>query len=185
MIDFLCVRFEFLDAHLKLADWAAISQLALVGIAALALIGAAVQISKARSAGRETLTYNFTQRFSHPEFLPYHQKTSDLFDLEGQGKTADEQWAAFHSWRVEDRIAALLLPNLIEELAGMYNEGLLHKQITKDFFGYTALDFWRLGWWFTSRSRSSHRNYYIQWQMMLEAMELLSADDLTSPDQTQ
>jgi hypothetical protein len=171
-------------AYLKLADWAAISQLALVALAALALIGAAVQITQARSAGRETLTYNFTQRFSHHEFLPYHQKTSELFNLEGQGKTADEQWAVFNGWSVEDQIAALLLPNLIEELAGMYNEGLLHKRITKDFFGYTALDFWRLGWWFTSRSRLSHRNYYSQWQTMLEDMGLLSAHDLKALDQT-
>lgn len=160
-------------ADLRLSDWADISQLALVLIAALALIGAVVQIREARAVGRETLTYNFTHRFSHPEFLPYHQKTSDLFDHEGQNKTADEQWESFHAWRVEDRIAALLLPNLIEELAGMYNEGLVHKRIAKDFFGYTALDFWNLGWWFIERSRMSHRNYYSQWQTMLEDMGLL------------
>jgi hypothetical protein len=158
---------------LKLADWAAISEIALVVIAALALLGAGLQVWQARAAARETLTYNFTHRFSHPEVLCYHQRTSDLFDLAAKETTAEERWLEFHAWKVEDRIAALLLPNLIEEMAGMYNEGLLHKRITKDFFGYTALDFWELGWWFISRTRLSHRNYYCQWEAMLEDMDLL------------
>jgi hypothetical protein len=178
---YLCfLVLELPDSDLKLADWAAISQIVLVVIAALALLGAVLQVWQVRAAARETLTYNFTHRFSHPEILSYHQRTSELFDLTAQKKTAEERWSEFHAWKVEDRMAALLLPNLIEEMAGMYNEGLLHKRITKDFFGYTAYDFWELGWWFISRTRVSHRNYYCQWQAMLEDMDLLSSPDPVS-----
>jgi len=137
-----------------------------------------MQVLQARSAVRETLTYNFTHRFSHPDFLLYHQRTSDLFNLAAQGKSAEERWMEFNTWKVEDQMAALLLPNLFEEMGGMYNEGLLHKRIAKEFFGHTARDFWDVGWWLISRYRKSDPTYYRQWQSMLEDMELLSADEL-------
>lgn len=165
-------------AGLKLEDWADISQIVVAVIAALALLGAVVQIMQARSAARETLTYNFTHRFSHPEFLPYHQKTNDLFDFEEGEGTANQQWDLYESWSVEEKVAALLVPNLIEEMAGMYNKDLLQKQIARDFFGYSALTFWRAGWWFIKRSRESNPEYYRQWQTMLEDMNLLSQGDL-------
>jgi len=166
------------NAALKLADWADISQVALVVIAALALLGAVLQVRQARSAVRETLTYNFTSRFSHPELLPYHQKTADLFGLGAQGKSVDEAWREFTTWEAGDQIASLLLLNLFEELGGMYNEGLLHKRIAKEFFGHTARDFWDRGWWFISRYRKSNPAYYRQWERMLEDMDLLAAGEL-------
>ena len=163
---------------LKLADWADISQIALVVIAAFAFAGAVVQVWQARSAVRETLTYNFTSRFSHPELLPYHQKTSDLFDLAAEGRSVEAAWREFTSWEAEDQIAALLLLNLFEELGGMYNEGLLHKRIAKEFFGDTARVFWGRGWWFICRYRKSNPAYYRQWQKMLEDMGLLTASEV-------
>jgi hypothetical protein len=171
------------SAALKLADWADISQVALVVIAAWALLGAILQVLQARSAVRETLTYNFTHRFSHPELLPYHQITDDLFSFEAAGKSADEMWSEFLDWKTEDQLAALLILNLFEELGGMYNEGRLHKRIAKEFFGLTARDFWDRGWWFISRYRESNPAYYRQWQLMLEGMGLLSPGEFErSPD---
>jgi len=159
------------NLDLRLADWGEIAQIALAITAVLAFVGAIVQIRLARSASRQVLTYNYTDRFANPELLPYHQKTIDLFNL--GGADADQRYEAFLGWRNEDQLAALLVPNLFEELAGMYNQGLLHKGITKDFFGQTAVDLWNIASWFIERSQQSNERYYVQWQRMLEDMDLL------------
>ena len=165
--------------YLKLADWASIAEIVLAVIAVLALIGAVAQVAVARSVSRETLTYNYTERFATPEFLSFHQKTADLFALEGA--SADGRYAVFQGWKYEDQLAALLVPNLFEELAGMYNQGLLHKGITKDFFGLTALDVWNRGSWFIERSRKSNPRYYEQWELMLRDMDLPPAISVSTP----
>ncbi len=160
-----------LFSYLKLADWASISEILLAAIALLALGGAALQIFAERSTTRETLTYNYTERFATPALLAYHQMTEDLFRLEGA--SGDQRYEVFQGWKYEDQLAALLVPNLFEELAGMYNQGLLHKKITKEFFGLTALDVWNRGSWFIDRSRQSTPEYYEQWELMLINMRLL------------
>jgi hypothetical protein len=156
----------------NLANWADIAQIVLAAIAALALAGAAAQILLARAATRQTLTYNYTERFANPEMRSYIRSTQELFAL--GDKTADEKWREFKSWPGERRLEALVLPNLLEEMAGMYNRRILHRQATKDFFGYTALRLWTSGEWLVKRMREeSNPNYYIQWEQMLKSMKLL------------
>ncbi len=156
------------NAYLHLVDLASIAQIALACIAALALIGAVAQALVTRSATRQTLTYNYTDRFADPALIPFRQKTSDLFAL--SKATEDEKWEIYRRWSVEDKVEALLLPNLIEELAGMYNNGLLNKKIVEDFFGFTANELWNDGWWFIRRSRDTYAAYYSQWETMLRDM---------------
>jgi hypothetical protein len=160
-----------LDLDLNLAGWAAVSQVALAVTAFFALLGAAMQVRATRSASREVLTYNYTQRFAKPDLLPYHQKTAELFRRDGT--SAEKQYRHFQKWKYEEQLAALLIPNLFEELAGMYNQGLLHRRISKEFFGYTSLELWERGHWFIELSRRSNPKYYEQWELMLQDMSLL------------
>ena len=68
----------------------------------------------------------------------------------------------------------------------MYTKGLLQPEITKDFFGFTALYYWELGWWFIQRCRESdddnftNTEYYEQWEAMLLQMDLLTLDGTDS-----
>lgn len=155
-------------AYLHLVDLASIAQIVLAGIAALALIGAFAQVLLTRSDTRQTLTYNYTDRFADPALIPFRQKTSDLFVLDETSE--DEKWEIYRQWSVEDKVEALVLPNLVEELAGMYNNGLLNKKIVEDFFGFTANELWNDGWWFIRRSRETYAAYYSQWEKMLRDM---------------
>jgi hypothetical protein len=136
-------------ATLNLANWASIAQIALALTALLALVVAAIQIVTARSVGRQTLTYNYTHRFSSPELLRYHEKTGELFAPSED--RAEERYRKFLALGRADQLAALVIPNLLEELAGMYNHGLLDKRIAKDFFGETARDIWVGGSWLVER----------------------------------
>jgi hypothetical protein len=158
-------------ADLKLADWASIAEMALAVIALLALVVAVVQILTARSAARQALTYNYTNRFSSPELLRYHQKTGELFAPSDDD--ADERYRQFLELSRADQLAALVIPNLLEELAGMYNHGLLDKKIAKDFFGEIARDLWEHGFWLIERWRQTDPSYYEQWGLMLAKMKLL------------
>lgn len=165
-------------ADLKLADWAAIAEMGLALIALLALIVAVVQILTARSAARQTLTYNYTHRFASPELLDYHRRTGELLAPSDEG--AEERHSRFLELDRADQLAALVIPNLLEELGGMYNHGLLDKKIAKDFFGEIARDIWVRGSWLIERQRRDDPSYYEQWKLMLEKMALLpSSDDPT------
>jgi hypothetical protein len=156
------------NAVLSLEDLVAISQIVLALIAALALIGAVAQALLTRSDTRQTLTYNYTHRFSDPALIPYRQKTADLLAVkEGE---EDARWDVFRRMSLADQLAVLVLPNLVEELAGMYNNNLLNKKIAKDFFGFTAYRLWEEGWWFTQRARRTYADYYAQWEKMLRDM---------------
>jgi hypothetical protein len=157
-------------AALSLDQWAAIAQLVLAAIALAALVGAFIQLRDSRSTTRQTLTYNFTARFSSPELLQYNQMTRDLFQL--GNCTEDEGYERYLNRSFEDQLAVLIVPNLIEELAGMYNQGLLHRGIAKDYFGFTAQELWNEGWWFIKRFREADENFYAQWLLMLEDMEM-------------
>lgn len=157
-------------ANLKLADWASIAEVSLAVIALLALIVAVAQILTARSAARQALTYNYTHRFSSPELLQYHQKTGELFAPSEDG--ADARYQQFLELGRAEQLAALVIPNLLEELGGMYNQGLLDKRIAKDYFGEIARDLWEHGFWLIERWRRTDPSYYEQWGLMLEKMKL-------------
>jgi len=155
---------------LTLADWSAIAQIVLAATALSALVVGVAQIVVTRSSSRQELTYNYTHRFSSPELLPYHEKTGELFKPAHIG--ADERYQDFLSMGRADQLAALVVPNLFEEMGGMYNQGLLDKRITKEFFGDAAKEVWNSGSWLIERWRATDPTYFEQWQLMLEDMGL-------------
>jgi hypothetical protein len=160
-----------IDIDLDLADWAALAQIALALAALAALAVAIAQILSARSAGRQTLTYNYTQRFSSPELLTYHELTGELFAP--NEADANARYEEFTKKGRGDQLAALVVPNLIEELAGMYNHGQLDKRIAEEFFGELARDIWTNGSWLIERWRKTDPAYFQQWETMLKDMGLI------------
>ncbi len=156
---------------LSLADWSAIAQIVLAATALSALVVGVAQIIVTRSSSRQELTYNYTHRFSSPELLQYHEKTGELF--KPVDTAAGKRYREFLAMGRADKLAALVVPNLFEELAGMYNQGLLDKAITKEYFGDAAREVWESGSWLIERWRKTDPTYFKQWQLMLEDMGLL------------
>jgi hypothetical protein len=151
---------------MNLASWADIAQILLAITALGALFGAIAQIHAAKTASRVAITYNYTERFS--ETTRQHlTEAYDLFVLGGE--TAEDRFKDFLSWDPPRQLDALLVPNLIEEIAGVYNHNLLHKPIAKDFFGMLSSDMWQLGFWFIDlyRRHTEDANFYRQWELML------------------
>lgn len=154
------------DIDLKLAAWASIAQVALAVLALGALVGAIVQIRAARAASQVAITYNYTERFS--EVTRKHLADAYQLLLLG-GEAPEDRFLAFLAWDSPKQLDALVVPNLIEEIAGMYNQGLLHRPIAEDFFGILAADMWQIGSWFITRYRdhADDQNFYRQWEKML------------------
>ncbi|HKF84060.1 MAG TPA: hypothetical protein VKB23_13990 [Solirubrobacterales bacterium] len=157
------------DIDLKLADWAAIAQIALAVLALGALVGAMVQIRAARSTSQVAITYNYTERFS--EVTRKHLADAYGLLLLG-GEAPEDRFLAFLDWDPLKQLDALVVPNLIEEIAGMYNHGLLHRAIAEDFFGVLAAEMWQTGSWFITRYRdhADDRDFYCQWEKMLRGI---------------
>ena len=138
--------------------------------AVLALGGAIGQTLSARSATRASITFGFTTRFSNPELLPYIRKTIEVFKSEG---SPEAMFAAYGEMDYAEQLATMVVPNLMEELAGLYNRGLLDKKITRDFFGDLARNLWVSGSWLFGPWREEDSAYFAQWLLMLKRMKLV------------
>ena len=155
--------------HLKLTDWAAVAQIALAIIALAALIAGIAQLKAARTSSRVEITYNYTERFS----TLARDHLAAFYDLALiPGKTPSERLSTFLSWETDKQLDSLVVPNLIEEIAGMYNKNLLHKAIIREFFGVLACDLWQKNAWFIVeyRRHTDDQAFYRQWEKMLKSI---------------
>ena len=68
----------------------------------------------------------------------------------------------------EDRATAVVYLNFLEEVAGAYNLGLLHKPTAKLEFGHVSEAFWSAGSWFVYRLRAAEESetMFREWQQM-------------------
>jgi hypothetical protein len=98
--------------HLKLADWAAISEIALAVFAFAALVGAIIQIRTARTSSRVEITYNYTERFSNlaRDHLASFYELAHL-----PGASSEERLGAFLDWESKAQYDALTVPNFYRQ----------------------------------------------------------------------
>jgi hypothetical protein len=115
---------------MRLDGAAQVAQIVLAASAVVAVMVATGQVLSARSATKQTLTYNYMERFNSPELLPFHQKTADLFRSRTPADEG-ERYADFLKWDQKDKLAVLVVPNFFEEVAGMYNHGLLDRNVAQ------------------------------------------------------
>ena len=60
--------------------------------------------------------------------------------------------------------------NFWEELAGMYNRGLVDDEIVVDYFGAAALDVWSRSRWFVCHLRHDSPNSMAQFEQMCKTV---------------
>ncbi len=157
---------------MRLDGAAQVAQIVLAASALVAVMVATAQVLSARSATKQTLTYNYMERFNSPELLPFHQKTADLFRSRTPADEG-ERYADFLKWDQKDKLAVLVVPNFFEEVAGMYNHGLLDRNVAKVYFGELGQDLWASGSWLIERWRKTDAGYFEEWEKMLRDMGYL------------
>jgi hypothetical protein len=138
-------------------------------ISFVALVGALIGIFENRRRARQRLTYEWVERMEDLELIE-HQAVMSSFLRGGMRppRLPAETWNAMDeqarlatrvsTWQqvsessaIADRKTVLQIvafPNMLEALAGMYNQRLLNRGIVKTHVESQATAFWsRAGWW--------------------------------------
>jgi hypothetical protein len=123
------------------------------------------------------LAYNYFARYESPDLFACRAATRAFFVLpksDDQGEeeslqreAIEERLEAMRGYAFPDLLSIFLIPNFFEELAGMYNRGLIDREVTKHYLGAVSLAVWNDLYWFVGRERQKNPNTYIEWLEML------------------
>jgi hypothetical protein len=163
----------------------------ITAVAALvALLGAAVTILDNRRTARRRITYEYLARLEDSALIEI-QATMSSFMRGGMRPEhiSVEQWStmgeearletAKNMWQqlclspsLKDRETVLRIvayPNMLEDLAGMYNDGLLDRRIVKTHVESEAKNFCEVaGWWLKELKSDPRSNTFRDIEVMLE-----------------
>jgi hypothetical protein len=147
-------------AALSLQGLGSIAEVALAGIAVLALGGAAVQIHVTRSIARRSLAYAYADRFNDPSMIDRIIDFQEYWD--------QHDYAAWDKEARGTKQRLVIVPNLIEEFAAAYNRGLLDRKIAAMYLGSTVDILWESGMALVRGSQESVNPYaFVEWEEML------------------
>lgn len=147
------------------ADW---SQIVTAAAAVVALAYAGFQIRVTRGIARRELVYNYFEKFSEAEMIKLISDTRNFWQVEPRRQ--GERWREFNQKDREKRGMLVLLPNLLEEVASLYNGNLLDKDVTAKTLGAAAEAYWVEAQWFVERARAQRDNprVYAEWERMVQ-----------------
>ncbi len=187
------------DAHAPTTTEEEVADATIAGalIAFLALLATAGGISRSRFQARQRLTYEVVGRLEDLALMEHRALTSSF--LRGglrPPKVPEPVWATMgeqerlesradvweqisNSSAVEDRETVLRIvafPNMLEAIAGMYNQRLINHRVVKTRVAGEAQDFWqRAGWWI-DMLRAQYKGYegdniFVDLEIMLRRLD--------------
>jgi hypothetical protein len=150
----------------------------LAGVAAgIAVLYAGYQVRLTRSIAKQTLSYQYFERFSKYSLEDSYVRAK-TFVFPPPGDKAEEQrrWDRFKHWEKSDPSKAsdlIFILNFFEELGGVYKRGVVDRQVIREYLGKFAFAFWKQLDWFVPRIREdrSAPTLYEDWEAMCKAVE--------------
>jgi hypothetical protein len=145
---------------LALHQWGDIAQLAIAGTAFLALGVAARQLRHSRANERRGRAYDYADCFNRPEIL----RATAEYKLYWQSHT----FAQFLEEDPVRRVELNIVPNLMEEVASLYNRKLIDRTIAAQLVGVYTVKLWEVSAPHVS-DRRTHNNdphLYAEWEEM-------------------
>ncbi len=145
---------------LSLTGWADIAQLVIAIAGGLALGFAAVQVGISRTHARRARVYDYADRFNQPEILKAGAVYRDYWESHSHKDFKALDRAA--------RLELLMLPNLIEEVAFLYNRKLLDRNVAAELLGVYVERLWVVSHplVFDERRERNHPGLYSEWEEM-------------------
>jgi hypothetical protein len=164
------------------------------GAAVIALIGAGLTILDNRSVARHRVTHEVVARLEAPELIESKAVMSSFLRGGLQPPSIpDATWATMNEdarlaaaplmWQhlygssdLDDRrtvVQIMAFPNMLEEVAGMYNDGLLDPKIVKTAVEAEANNFWDRASWWLAIIRSPENNVFDDLKLMIEQLDKL------------
>jgi hypothetical protein len=122
------------SASLSLAGWGDIAQTVIAVSGVLALIGAAWQVSISRANAKRARVYEYADRFNEPEIIRASAHFTEYWRSHSYEEYKELELAQQMEWR--------MLPNIIEEVAFLYNRRLLDRGVAAEILGLYIEHLW-------------------------------------------
>ncbi len=149
----------------------------LAGIAAgIAVVYAGYQIRLTRTVAKQTLGYQYFERFSRYSLESPYAMAKE-FSLSPPTSATEEQrrWDEFKYWEKHEpqKVSDLIfIFNFFEELGGVYKHGAVDRGVINEYLGRFALGFWKQLGWFIHRIREDRtKTLFEDWDAMCVAVE--------------
>ena len=147
----------------------ALAVAALAGSVALAGAYLQLRLGRRQSAQEraEALTaraHRYLERYGNPDELPQIAAFHAFMNV-----APDKEAGQLRRWRamgVLSRLKILRFLNFWEELAGMYNRGLVDRDLVQEYFGAPALYYLKMSHWFIRYEQKREPDALSQFQQM-------------------
>jgi hypothetical protein len=145
---------------LSLDGWGDIAQFVIAGSGFVALIGAGAQLSLSRANARRSRVYEYADRFNTPEMLRRTADYREYWDT--------HNFEHFMSLDLAEQLERLLLPNLVEEVALLYNRKLLDREVASELLGVYVERLWEVSRPLVDSVRLAEKRptIYSEWEQM-------------------
>lgn len=147
-------------AVLSLDGWGDIAQFVIAIGGVGALIGVYLQLRLGHATSRRARVYEYADRFTKPEMLRASAEYVEYWE--------SHTFADFDAMSLADQLEHLMMPNLIEEVAFLYNRNLLDRDVAADLLGFYVERLWNASIPLVSevRSKENRATFYSEWEEM-------------------
>ncbi|HEV3319988.1 MAG TPA: hypothetical protein VG053_09755 [Solirubrobacteraceae bacterium] len=145
---------------LSLNGWGDIAQFVIAIGGVLALVGAFAQLRLSRANARRGRVYEYADRFNDPKLLRAAAGYKEFWK--------SHTFTHFDSLDLADQLECLMLPNLIEEVAVLYNRNLLDRNLAAQLLGPYVEVLWQASTPLVSevRQKENRPTIYAEWEEM-------------------
>ena len=148
---------------LALHQWADIAQFVIALAAGLALIVAAIELWRRALNARRDRAYQYSDRFNQLDVRRMAAEYRKYFEDE---KHTYEDFMGLDRVR---RNELLMLPNLIEEVAALYQRKLIDRDVSAEVLGVYVEELWAPSREFVMEARvKRRRDAFEEWERMAE-----------------
>jgi hypothetical protein len=138
-----------------------IAQAAIAVTGVLALFGAAWQVAISRMSAKRARVYEYADRFNRPEIIRASAHFTEYWKDHSYEEYKQQELATQMEWR--------MLPNIIEEVAFLYNRKLLDRDVAAELLGIYVERLWAVGQPLIEGLRRERRpEAYSEWEEMQE-----------------
>jgi hypothetical protein len=145
---------------LSLDAWGDIAQFVIAIAGVLALLGAAAQVRLSRVNARRARVYEYADRFNQRQMLRSSAAYMDAWE--------NDFYESFKALDRADRLEWMMLPNLIEEVAFLYNRKLLDRNVAAEILGIYVERLWTVSIPLVSelRREKNRPSLFSEWEEM-------------------
>lgn len=147
-------------AGLTLDGWGDIAQFVIAIGGVGALIGVYLQLRLGHATSRRARVYEYADRFTEPKMLRASAEYVEYWE--------SHSFADFDAMDLADQLERLMMANLIEEVAFLYNRNLLDRNVAADILGFYVERLWNASSPLISevRSKENRATFYREWEEM-------------------